>query len=530
MHDIAIIGGGHNGLVAAGLLARANLSVCVVERRDLLGGASVTEELWPGFRSSRAAYVAGLLRPSVIRELELERFGLSLIARRPSSFTPLPDGRALILSPEPGVSADSIAAFSQRDARRFGDYEALLEVCASLVEPLLDVPPPDPGQLRAGDAGPLWRVARRLLPERRRFAEAMGVFLAPAADTLRRFFESEPLLSTLATDAIIGAWTSPGTPGSGYVLLHHVMGETHGERGVWAYVRGGMGGLAEALAASARAAGAEIRTAAPVSEVMVRDGKARGLCLENGEEIEARFVLSGIDPHHTFCELVPDGALPEDFLSDVRAIDYRSPVAKINLALDRLPRFRASASDGPLPEHAATIHLGATDLAGLERSFDAARAGVLPERPMIEMTLPSSVDDSLAPCGRHVASLFVQHVPSDRKSWTGDLREGLAKRVFSLIDEAAPGFSDSILHHEVLAPPDVERIFGLRGGNIFQGAMSLDRLLYARPVAGYSRYRTPIDGLYLCGAAAHPGGGVMGACGRNAAAVVLRDVRRASRG
>ncbi len=527
MPDIAIIGGGHNALVAAGLLARAGFSVSVYERRELVGGACVTEECWPGFRVSRAAYVAGLLRPAVIRELELERHGLSMLARRPSSFTPLADGRALVLSPEPGVSERSIAQFSPEDARRYAAYEKLLEVCASLVEPLLDAPPPDPGNLKLGDTAALFRVARRLFPERKRLSEALGVFLAPASDTLRRFFESEPLRSTLATDAVIGAFTSPGTPGSGYVLLHHVMGETHGERGVWAYVRGGMGGLSEAIAASARSAGAEIRIGTSVDAVIVRDGRARGVRLDTGEEVAARFVLSGTDPFHTFCELVPSEALPEDFLREIHTLDFRSPVAKINLALDRLPRFLASSSDGLCAEHAATIHLGASDLEDLETSFAAAQAGRLPDRPMIEMTIPSSVDDSLAPPGKHVASLFVQHVPPGEAAWTGDLRDVLAQKVFRLIDEAAPGFSDSVLHHEVLAPPDVARIFGLRGGNIFQGAMSLDRLLYARPVAGYARYRTPVEGLYLCGSAAHPGGGVMGACGRNAAREVIADAKRA---
>jgi phytoene dehydrogenase-like protein len=301
------------------------------------------------------------------------------------------------------------------------------------------------------------------------------------------------------------------------------MGETCGARGVWAYVAGGMGRLADALAAAALGAGAELRTGAEVERILVVGGRARGVVLAGGEELPADLVLSGADPRHTFLELVGAEALPPEFVADVRGIDFRSPVLKINVALDRLPRFRRSVGDGPGREHAGTIHLGASDLDALDRSFAAACAGCLPERPMVELTIPSALDPSLAPPGRHVASLFVQHVPWQPEGGGWETwRDAFADRVLALVEEAAPGFASSVLHREVLAPPDLERVFGLAGGNLFHGALGLDRWLWLRPSPGWSRYRTPVAGLWLCGAGAHPGGGVMGACGRNAAREVLR--------
>jgi len=517
--DVIVIGGGHNGLTAAATLARAGRSVLVLERRDRVGGACVTEECWPGFHISRAAYVAGLLRPRVVRELRLERHGLSLLRRDPSSFTPLPDGRALVMGADAAATRASIASFSERDAKRHPAYERMLDRAARVIEPLLDAPAPDPARPRWRDAGPAWRAVRAAFGLRRDLASAAALVLGPARTALSSWFESEPLRSTLATDAIIGAWASPSTPGTGYVLFHHVMGETGGQRGVWAYVRGGMGALSDAIAAAARAAGARIRCNAEVAQVRVEAGRATGVVLADGTEIAAGAVFSGADPHVTFEGLVPAAALPEAFRQAVSAIDYRSPMAKINVALERLPAFRGRG-DGhrPGPEHRGTIHIGAGSLDALDRSFAAAERGDLPDDPMIEMTLPSALDPTLAPEGRHVASLFVQHVPYAPREGSWDaLRAPFMDRVFARVDEVAPGFSDRVLHAELLAPPDLERIFGLTGGHIFHGAMSLDRLGFLRPVPGWARYETPLPGLFLCGAGAHPGGGVMGACGRNAA-------------
>jgi len=353
------------------------------------------------------------------------------------------------------------------------------------------------------------------------------LLLGAARPVLEAWFESEPLRGTLATDALIGAWASPSTPGTGYVLFHHVMGETHGARGVWAYVEGGMGRLSEAIAAAARDAGAQLRLASPARAVVVEAGRARGVRLEDGSLLEASAVVSGADPRHTFLALVGREQLPEAFAREVEALDFRSGVAKLNLALGALPRFAGgAAAPAAGPEHSGTIHVGATTLEALEQSYAAACRGELPERPMIELTLPSALDATLAPAGRHVASLFVQHVPwSPAQGGWEAWRERFADRVLGLVDEVAPGFSASVLHRELLAPPDLERIFGLGGGNIFHGAMTPDRLFSLRPLPGWSRYRTPIGGLYLCGAGTHPGGGVMGACGRNAAREVLLDLR-----
>jgi phytoene dehydrogenase-like protein len=527
MLDAIVIGGGHNGLTAAAYLARAGLKTLLLERRELVGGACVTEEIWPGFRVSRAAYVAGLLRPALLRELRLPARGLRLLARNPSSFTPIPGERGLLLGPDREACRAELRQFSHRDADRFGEYEDMLDRAAAVIEPLLDVPPPDPARLHLRDISPLLRLLRGAISLRRDLPRVFALLLGPARATLESWFESEPLRATLATDAIIGAWASPSTPGTGYVLFHHVMGETHGNRGVWAYVEGGMGKLSELLADAAREAGAEIRTEVSVASVNVDGGAARGVTLEDGAVIEARMVLSGADPHRTFVDLIAPEQLPPELLQGIQTLDFRSPVAKINLALDRLPRFVGRSGSGAGPEHAGTIHIGASSLDDLDRSFEAACRGAIPERPMVELTLPSALDRSLAPEGKHLGSMFVQHVPYQLvgSSWDVD-RDRLADRVFELVDEVAPGFSESVLHREVLGPPDFERIFGLRGGNIFHGAMSLDRLGFMRPLPGCARYQTPIRNLYLCGAGTHPGGGVMGACGRNAAREALRKLRR----
>jgi phytoene dehydrogenase-like protein len=522
--DTVVIGAGHNALVAAAYLARAGLRTLVLERRPVIGGACVTEELWPGFRVSRAAYVAGLLRPAVIRELSLASRGLVLLRRAPSSFTPQTDGPGLLMGPDGEATRSEIARFSVRDAERYPVYEALLDGVARALEPSLDEPPPDPSRLSWRDLSQLARLARSAWQLRRDLAPSLALLLGPARRVLESWFESEPLRGTLATDAVIGAWASPSTPGSGYVLFHHVMGETHGERGVWSYVEGGMGRLSETIADAAREAGAEIRTEAPVARIRVHDGRACGVELADGSFIEASTVVSGADPRVSLLGLVGDEHLPAPVVRALDALDFRSPSLKMNLALDRLPEFTGRPGS-PGPQHRGTIHLGACDLDSLDDAFAAAERGRLPERPMIELTLPSVLDASLAPAGQHVASLFVQYVPyaPEGSRWDTE-RDSFADRVLALVDEVAPGFSSSVLHREVLAPPDLERIFGLTGGNLFHGAMTLDRLLFMRPLPGMGHYATPVAGLYLCGAGTHPGGGVMGACGRNAARVILRDL------
>jgi phytoene dehydrogenase-like protein len=526
VYDAVIIGAGHNGLTAAAYLARAGLRTLVLERRPLLGGACVTEEIWPGYKVSRAAYVVGLLRPAVLRELGLPSRGLRLIERDPSSFTPLPDGRGLLLGRDAAANREEIGAFSVRDAERYPVYQAFLDRTARALEPLLDACPPRLPLPRARDLPPLLRSAIRAARLGSDLPRALALLLGAARPTLEAWFESEPLRASLATDAVIGAWASPSTPGTGYVLFHHVMGETGGARGVWAYVQGGMGALCDAIADAARAAGAEIRSDSPVASISIEGGRAHGVVLEDGTALDARLVISNADPRRTFLGLVGEAHLPEDFARGLAALDFRSPSLKINLALDRLPVFTGRGGSSPGPQHRGTIHLGAVDLDSIERAFESAQAGLLPERPMVELTLPSALDSTLAPDGHYVASMFVQYLPYQPSGshWDAE-RDRFADLIFGLVDEVAPAFSSSVIHREVLAPPDIERIFALSGGNIFHGAMSPDRLLFMRPLPGWSGYRTPVKGLYLCGAGAHPGGGVMAACGRNAAAEILRDER-----
>jgi phytoene dehydrogenase-like protein len=526
--DVAVIGAGHNGLVAAAYLARAGLRTVVLERREVVGGACVTEELWPGFRISRAAYVAGLLRPALVRELGLGARGLRLLRREPASFTPLPEGGGLLLGADRRASCESIRRLSARDAGRYPDWERLLGALAREIEPLLDAPPPDPAHLAWRDLPLLARLARGALRLRRDLPQALELLLGPAGPVLERWFESEPLRATLATDAIIGAMLSPSTPGSGYILFHHVMGETDGARGVWGYVEGGMGALSEAIAASARRLGARIETGQAASAIIALDGRARGVALEDGSELRARAVLSAIDPRRTFLDLLPVGALPEEFRARIAHFDFSSCVTKINVALSRLPEFRAAPGAGPGPQHRGTIHFTGT-LDEIERGYRDALDGRPSERPIIEMTIPSALDGTLAPPGKHVASLFIQYTPYQlaKGSWDDPgVKDRFADRVFEVIEDFAPGFSASVLHRDILSPLDLERVFGLTGGNIFHGAMGLDQLFWLRPAPGWSGYRTPLPRLYLAGAGAHPGGGVLGAPGRNAAAAALADFGR----
>ncbi len=523
--DVVIIGAGHNGLTCAAYLARAGLKTLVLERRDLIGGCCVTEELWPGFRLSRGAYVAGLLRPAVISELRLADTGLHFLSRDPSSFSPLPDGRGLLLGYDQQACCDEIRAFSKKDAQRYPDYEAFLDQVADAIDPLLDEPPPDVSGLKFGTIRTglslLWRVRRLGLD----IPRALSLLLGPAAPWVSSWFESEPLRTTLATDAIIGAWAAPSSPGTGYVLFHHVMGESNGQRGVWSYARGGMGAISAALATVARGHGAQIQCNMPVASVLVKNRRAAGVVLEDGTEIPAATVISNADPKVTYLGLLERGVIADEVCDAMQQLDVRSPVMKINVALDRLPQFAGRPGDGP--HQCGTLHMGAMSLQQLEDSFIAAQRGDLPERPMIEMTIPSTLDDTLAPPGRHVATLFVQHVPYTLRDTCWDReRDAFADRVFALVDEVAPGFSATVLHRDILAPPDLERVFGISGGNIFHGAMSPDRLMFMRPLPGLADYATLLAGLYLCGAGTHPGGGVMGACGRNAAGKVLSDLKR----
>ena len=522
--DAIVIGAGHNGLVAAAYLAKAGRRVLVLERREVIGGCAVTEERWPGFRVSTAAYVNSLFRPSIVRELDLARHGFAMIPRSPSSFTPLPDGRSLLMGPDAAMTAREVAAFSVRDAEALPRYDAQLGRIAQVLEPMLDETPPDPWSRSPRD---LVRLLRYAIAVRRLGADgraAIGLLTGSANDILDRWFEAEPLKATLATDGIIGAFATPSMAGTGYVLFHHVMGECDGVRGVWGYVRGGMGALSAAIAAAARAAGAEIRTNVAIARLAVHAGQVTGVIDHDGREYAARCVLSNVDARTTFLHLLEDGHLPADFVDAIRHINYASGSCKINLALSEVPDFTARPG-GPGPQHHGTIHLCPSREA-IERAFEPARRGYPSETPIIEATIPSVLDPSLAPPGQHVMSMFTQYFPYDLAPDAGSHDEQArqyAERCIDLVTSYAPNFRRSVIAYEVLTPRDLEARFGLTGGNIMQGAMTLSSLSFMRPVPGWSSYRTPVRGLYLCGAAAHPGGGVMGAAGKMAATEALKD-------
>jgi phytoene dehydrogenase-like protein len=524
-YEAIVVGAGHNGLVTACYLARAGLRVLVLERRHLVGGACVTEETFPGFKVSTAAYVSSLFHKEIVRDLRLPAYGFEVLPRQPSSFTPYPDGRSLLLGSDPALNHAEISKFSARDAERYPQYEAMLERVAAFVEPTLTRTPPD--VLRPGLRGLLHFLAlgRSFGRLGAAASEAVEVLTGPARRVLDHWFESVELKSTLATDAVIGAMASPSTPGTAYVLFHHVMGETDGKRGAWGYVRGGMGGLTQALAQAAQALGVEIRCQAEVARIAVQDGRVSGVALAGGEEYRAPIVASNADARVTFTHLIDRRALPPDFAAAVDRISYESASLKINVALGELPNFRACPGLMAGAQHRGTIHI-CPDLDYIERAYDDAKYGWPSGRPVLECTIPSVVDSTVAPRGKHLMSIFVQYAPyALRESNWDELGERFADRCFAILDEYAPNFRRAVLARQILTPLDLERTFNLTGGNIFQGAMIPSQLFSLRPVPGWAGYRTPVKGLYLCGAAAHPGGGVMGTPGLNAAREILRARR-----
>ena len=521
-YDVIIAGGGHNGLVCAAYLARAGRKVLVLEKRELVGGCAVTEEVWPGYRVSTAAYLTSLLQERIIRELELERFGYHVDAKDPAFFSPFPDDRYLFMWQDRAKTLAEIAKFSRHDAEVFPAYEDHLERLSEVVECLLLTTPPEFPPRGIGDFVEYLKLAgrfRRLRPKE--IVSLVKIFTQSAAEFLDEWFESDEIKVTLATDGVIGANGGPRSPGTAYILLHHVMGSVEGKRGLWGFVRGGMGAVSNAIAQSAQARGAEIRTNFEITSIRVKSGRAHGVVLNNGDEIEAPIVASNLTPQITFLRLVEASELPPDFLDSIRKYRSEGTSCKINLALDGLPDFRALPGT-PGPQHRATMHI-CPSIDYVERAWDDAKYGRPSQSPLLELTIPTMYDPSLAPPGKHIMGIFLQYAPYTLRDANWDaLREPFAYRVFDLIEEYAPGFRSLVIDKQVLTPLDLERRFGLTGGNIFHGEMSLDQMFVLRPVAGCARYKTPIRGLYLCGSGTHPGGGVMGAPGYNAAREILK--------
>jgi phytoene dehydrogenase-like protein len=505
-------------------MARAGLDVLVLEARPEPGGAAATEEPWPGYRVSTASYVVSLMPERIVAELALRRHGYRVTILEPDYYIPYDDGSALTLWGDSERARAEIARFSKSDADAYVDFDAYLSRLGRLVHELLYVVPPN---LRLGDMARWARLAGRLRHwSGRDVAEVVRLFTISAADFLDEWFDDERVKGALASQAIIGAWTGPMSPGSAYVLLHHWMGSVEGHEGAWAWVHGGMGSIGTVLAASARAAGAEVRTDARVASILVEDGAARGVALADGPTIRARRVVSNAHPVTTLRDLVGEDHLTPEVARDVRRFRSRSGSVKVNLALDELPR--PAAWEGPVPGDPHTgIFSISPSIEYLERAWDDAKYGRVSERPYIEAVFPTVFEPGLAPAGKHIALCFTQFGPYELRdgSWETE-RSAYGQRVVDTIARYAPNLSDAVTDMEVLAPPDIEERFGLLGGNIFQGDMTPDQMFSLRPLPGYADYRTPITGLYLCGSGAHPGGGVMGVPGLNCAGVVARDVKK----
>ncbi|MCW5723975.1 MAG: NAD(P)/FAD-dependent oxidoreductase [Maricaulaceae bacterium] len=526
-YDVAIIGAGHNGLVCAAYLAAAGLKVVVLERRGVAGGAAVTEAFHPGFRNSVAAYTVSLLNPKVIADLQLHRHGLKIVHRKAANFLPL-EGDYLIIAE--GRTQAEVAKFSTADAARLPEYEQRLEAVADLLREIVLKTPPNlaeggwvaaiPEMLKSVS------LAQRLggvsLQAKR---DLLDLFSKSAGDWLDGWFESDPIKALFGFDSIVGNYASPYSPGSAYGLLHHVFGEVNGKKGAWGHAIGGMGAITQAMAASCRERGAEIRLNAPVCELIVERGRAAGVALETGEAVRARAVVSNLNPKLLFGRLAPQDALPADFRERITRYRCGSGTFRMNLALSELPRFSCLPEPG---DHlTAGIYIGPS-LAYMDRAYTDARAFGWSREPAIEMLIPSTLDDNLAPPGAHVASLFCQHVAPELpggESWDAR-RESVADLMIATVDKWAPGFSASVIARQSLSPLDLEREFGLVGGDIMHGALGLDQLFSARPVLGHGDYRTPVPGLYQCGAGTHPGGGVTGAPGHNAAHEIIKDFKR----
>ncbi len=520
-YDAIVIGGGHNGLVNAAYLAKAGKKVLVLERRHVLGGAAVTEEIVPGFLFSVCSYVVSLLRPEIIRELDLPRHGLEILPLD-GTFTPMPNGDYLWRMNDHARTQREIRRHSRVDAEAYDEFSKMMTPMCRFVKPILNMIPPDPTTLRPRDLQRLYFLGQRFrdLSSDERYT-LIQLMTMSAADFLDQWFETDVLKATMSASGIIGTFLGIRSPGTAYVLLHHYMGEIDGAFRSWGFSRGGTGAISNAIAAAAREFGAEIRTQASVDKILVKNGRTTGVVLKSGEEISASVVSSSVDPHLTFEKFLEPSELPSDFLESVRRYKFRGSSGKVNLALDALPDFKSLSGQGAHLRGAISI---SPSIEYMERAYDDAKYGRYSRKPYIDIVIPSLTDPSVAPPGKHVLSCFVQYAPYKLAQGTWDeQREAFGDTVVNTIAEHAPNIKKIIVGRQVLTPLDLEREFGLTQGNIFQGELSLEQLFFLRPVPGWAYYRTPIDNLYMCGSATHPGGGIMGAPGRIASQVILKD-------
>jgi phytoene dehydrogenase-like protein len=523
-YDALVIGAGHNGLVNAAYLARAGRKVLVLERRHVVGGAAVTEEVFPGFKFSVCSYVVSLLRPEIIRELDLPRHGLEILPLD-GTLTPMPSGDYLWRVNDHSKTRREIARHSKVDAEAYDEYARAMVEMGRFVKPILTMTPPDPTSLEPRGLMDLLFLARRFqaLSDEDKYNQVQLMTMS-AVDFLDQWFETDVLKATMSASGIIGTFLGVRSPGTAYVLLHHYMGEIDGAFRSWGLSRGGTGAISDAIAGAAREAGVEIRTETTVSKIIVKEDAAVGVVLQNGDYITADIVSSSVDPNLTFLKMVGAEHLPDEFVEDVRRYKYRGSSGKVNLALDALPDFTCLPGPGPHLRGAISI---SPSIAYMERAYDEAKYGRYSRHPYIDMVIPSLTDPSVAPPGKHVVSCFVQYAPYHLKegSWD-DHREAFGDAVINTLAEYAPNIRDTILHRQVVTPLDLEREWGLTEGNIFQGELTLEQLFFLRPAPGWAQYRTPIKQLYMCGSATHPGGGIMGAPGRNAAMRILKESKK----
>jgi phytoene dehydrogenase-like protein len=526
--DVVIVGGGHNGLVAAAYLARNGLDALVCERRDVIGGAAVSEHPFgPDFTVTSLSYVVSLLPPDLVRDLSLASHGYHVYPQGPY-FAPRADGRYLQLPHDPAARRAEIGKFSARDAVAYDGYEAHLASIGAVLGPMLDEIPPRLGSRRPADLwrqGLLLRHLRKL--DTRGAVDVTRLLTGSIADLVERYFESDAMRGVLAVSGVIGTWAGPRSAGTAYVMLHHHIGDTGGQAGAWGFPRGGMGGVSAALGAAARSFGAEIRTGAEVASIRTRSGQVTGVTLASGEEIDAGTVVTTAHPQISFLRLLDPAVLPGDFVADIRGWQTRSGTVKINLALDSLPVFASHPAPDP-QIHGGTIVL-AESLDDVEDAFQQAVSGSPSSAPFADICIPSVFDDSLAPAGQHVMSMFTQWVPHGYADKPDDAAlAAYADRVIARMEAVAPGFTGSVLHRQVIGPHQMQQEYGLIGGNIFHGELSLGQMFHARPAAGYADLRTPVRGLYQAGSATHGGGGVTGIPGRNVVRQIMAD-RRAAR-